>query len=148
MLSATLERLSAHIDQAVPPLGGPPKVTGPQLNAVLQEVVQVLAAPVAAAPATYRASLLFAQGDDLLGPDYRPGPATLRTAALSPGAVGLAVSVDDGATFAALPLAAGARTWQGALALPAGASVWYQVEFAPGASRAGVLLTLEEPASL
>jgi len=143
MYTDALERLSAHIDQAVPAQGGPPKVTGPQLHAVLQEVVQVLASP----PATYRASLLFAQGDDLVGPDFRPGPAVLRAVALSPGATGLRVSLDDGATFTALPLAAGASTWQGVLALPAGASVWYQVEFAAGASSAGAVLTIDEPAS-
>ena len=143
MNSADFDRLRAHLDAAVPPLGGPPKVTGPQLNAVLHELVEALASPAPAAT-TYRATLLFAPGDDLVGPDYRPGPATLRAAALSPGATGLAVSIDDGATFTSLPLAEGARAWQGALALPAEARVWYQVALAPGASSAGAVLTLDE----
>lgn len=144
MPAPDFDALRAALAQAVPPLGGPPKVTGPALHAVLSQVIEVLATPPAA-PTTYRASLLFAQGDDLVGPDFRPGPAVLRGVALSPGATGLGVSLDDGATFAALPLAAGASTWQGALALPAGASVWYQVAFAAGASSAGAVLTLDEP---
>jgi len=146
MNSADFARLRAHLDAAVPPLGGPPKVQGSDLNAVLHELVEALAS-LAPAAATYRTTLLFAPGGDLVGPDYRPGPATLRAAALSPGATGLAVSVDDGATFTSLPLPTGARAWQGALALPAGARVWYQVALAPGASSASAVLTLDEPAS-
>ena len=146
MNSADFDRLRAHLDAAVPPLGGPPKVKGSDLNAVLHELVEALASPAPVpATTTYRATLLFAPGDDLVGPDYRPGPATLRAAALSPGATGLAVSVDDGATFTPLPLAPGARAWQGTLALPAGARVWYQVALALGASSASAVLTLDEP---
>jgi len=141
MFAPDLDSLRAEITQAVPPQGGAPKVQGPRLHQVLQHLVDALsAAPAAGA---WRTSLLFANGDDLVGPDFWPGAGWLTGAALSPGAAGLLVSVDDGASYQALPVAAGG-TWQGGLALPAGASVWYQVVFAAGATSAGVLLTVQD----
>lgn len=139
MLLADLTALGQALDAAVPPLGGPPLVTGPVLNATLHHLVATLGT-------RSQVSLLFAHGDELVGPDFYPEPACLRAVALSPGATGLAVSVDDGASFVALPLAAGASTWAGELALPAGASVWYQATFAAGAGSAGAVLTVEAPA--
>lgn len=140
MFAPDLDSLRAEISLAVPPHGGAPKVQGPRLHQVLQHLVDALPTPAACA---WRASLLFANGDDLVGPDFWPGAGLLTGAALSPGAAGLLVSIDDGASYQALPVAAGG-TWQGAMALPAGASVWYRVAFAAGAASAGVVLTVQD----
>ena len=46
MTSAEIDALRAAIDAAVPPLGGPPKVQGPALNAVLRRLNDGLASPL------------------------------------------------------------------------------------------------------
>lgn len=138
----TLAELRAEIDAAVHTGGPQGKITGAGLNAVLQS----LAAEITSLPAvrtSYKTSLLFTNGDELVGPDYHEVAGILTRAALSPTATGIAVSVDGGATYTGLPLSVG-NLWQGELELPAQASVFYQITFAANALSAGAVLTIEE----
>lgn len=127
----TLEQLRAAIDAAVPPLGGPPKVQGPALNAVLRGLADELAraeAPAPAAPSRYEEVLHF-PGEPLFH-DTVFEPGVLRAVQASAGVARLEVAVGP-ADFVEL-LAAPATTAQPGLALPVG-PLTYRLTFADDA---------------
>jgi len=128
----TIEQLRAAIDEAVPPLGGPPKVQGSALNAVLRGIADELVraeAPAPAAPRRYEEVLHF-PGEPLFH-DTVFEPGVLLQVQASAGVARLEVAVGP-ADFVEL-LAAPATTAQPGLALPVG-PLTYRLTFADGAA--------------
>ena len=125
----TLEQLRAAINAAVPPLGGPPKVQGPALNAVLRGLVDELTSvETPTAPSRYEEVIHFPGQPLFHDTVFEPGVLLLVQA--SAGVARLEVAVGD-ADFVEL-LAAPATTAAPYLALPVG-PLTYRLTFAPDA---------------
>jgi len=129
MSLATIEQLRAAIDEAVPRLGGPPKVKGSDLNAVLRLVTdELLRAETPALPSGYEEVIHF-PGEPLFH-DTVFEPGVLRLVQASAGVARLEVAV--GAADFVEVLAAPATTALPGLALPVG-PLTYRLTFAPDA---------------
>ena len=129
MSLATIEQLRAAINEAVPPLGGPPKVHGPALNAVLRALTdELVRAETPAAPRGYEEVIHF-PGEPLFH-DTVFEPSVLRQVQASAGVARLEVAVGS-ADFVEV-LAAPATSALPGLALPVG-PLTYRLTFAPDA---------------
>ena len=125
----TLEQLRAAIDAAVPPLGGPPKVQGPALNAVLRGLADELTrAEAPTAPSRYEEVIHFPGQPLFHDTVFEPGVLLLVQASAGVARLEVAVGAAD---FVEL-LAAPATTAAPHLALPVG-PLTYRLTFAPDA---------------
>jgi hypothetical protein len=133
MATITLQSVQDAIDTIVPPLGGPPKVTGPALNSVLHDLATLAA--LGAAPATTYEETLHFPGQPLFQ-DTVFEPSRLLALTASAGVARLEVCLGDPATapFQEVPTA-GALPQP--LALPVG-PLTYKLTFAPGVSYAAI----------
>jgi hypothetical protein len=138
MANITLHAVLDAIDAAIPPLGSPPKVTGPALNSVLHDLATLAAAGASAPPATTTTTyeeVIHFPGQPLFQ-DTVFEPSRLLAVTASAGVLKLAVCVGDPATapFQEVPTAGPLAQ---PLALPVG-PLTYQLTFAPGTSYAAI----------
>jgi len=147
MTTEDLGRLRAAIDQAVPPLGGPPKVQGPALNAVLRGLAGGLASPAApalpagqlaalAASAAPSATNAYATLADLAPATAAAVEATAAATAAGQAAAAASQAVADAATRAAAPAE---------VATAAGPRAYPTIFAAVAAARAGEAVHLRQP---
>jgi hypothetical protein len=138
MSASYLEQIRFAIDQAVPPQGGPPKVQGPALNAVLHGLAEGLAP--GAAPRVYEEILHFPGQPLYQDTVFEPSVLRVLTASAGVQQLELAVGTADFITLLAAP--ATTVVLDPPLALPVG-PLTYRLTFAAGADYAAIKQIIE-----